>query len=76
MDWEHEQYQNSLCLEGLYLHEYEMIETLPNGMLEICRKCKDKRFFKDNNKEYLSYHLRSLLQPNHPRFSKEYGTYN
>lgn len=58
-----------------YLHNYRIVETYPTGVLEICEKCLDRKFF--HNKEpshiYLSYHLRQALQLNNPRFNKEYS---
>lgn len=66
-------YQNSECLPG-WLHDFEPVATFKNGQIEICLKCKMRKFFKDDNKTYLSYHIRQALQPGHNRFSKEYAT--
>lgn len=64
----------SECASG-FLHDYRIVKVFPNGMLEVCLKCRDKQYFKNNtpNHVYLSYHMRSALQKDHPRFQKEYG---
>ena len=74
MNYEDDYYQNSLCLEGLWLHDYYIVKEYQNGSLERCRKCRDSKFFKNNgsNKYYLSYHIRSCLRPDQKRFKKEY----
>ncbi len=66
------QYQNSKCLSG-YLHDFELKDIHRDGAVEICNRCHEKRFFKDHNRTYLSYHLRLAIQPSHPRFTKEYS---
>ena len=64
---------NSECCNG-FMHDYEIKEYYPIGLLEVCSKCKDKQFFKNNipNHIYLSYHLRVMLNKTNPRFYKEY----
>lgn len=56
------------------MHNYHIVKTFPNGVIEICQRCRDKQYFKNNtpNYIYLSFHLRSMLQKWHPRFHKEY----
>lgn len=68
-------YQNSLCSEGLWLHDYRIIKTYDHGVIERCEKCKDRKYFriKESNRNYLSYHIRSGLRPEQKRFSKEYS---
>lgn len=65
---------NSECVAG-WMHDYEIIKEYKSGVLERCEKCKDQQFFNHsiNNAIYLSYHLRMFLQPNNPRYQKEYG---
>ncbi len=67
-------YQNSLCPEGLWLHKYMILEQFPEGVLEVCERCGDRKLFSRNvpNEVYLSYHLRSGLQRYHTRFTKEF----
>ena len=66
--------QNSDCVAG-WLHNYEIVKEFSSGVLERCNKCKTQKFFYTNtpNHIYLSYHLRMFLQPNNPRYNKEYG---
>lgn len=66
--------KNSQCIAG-WMHRYQILDTWDEGVVEICPICRTRRFFhKDtNNFTYLSYHLRSALQNNHPKFAHEYG---
>lgn len=66
---------NSLCGGGLY-HDYLIVRTSDQGVLEQCSRCKDRQFFRHNvnNYLYLSYHLRSLIQPRDIRFKREYAS--
>lgn len=74
MDYEHDYYLNSLCSEGLWLHDYQIVKTYEDCVVERCEKCKNRQIFKikGSNKRYLSYHIRPSLQPRQKRFSKEY----
>lgn len=65
---------NSLCV-GKYLHDFRISTTTLDGVVEICPKCRSRRFFKHNvpNREYLSYHMRSALQKRDKRFKIEYA---
>lgn len=66
--------KNSFCICGFF-HDYDILKETPKGLIEICKKCKDKRFF-DNKLPsyiYLSYHLKQALQTNSKRFIKHYG---
>lgn len=66
--------KKSECRIVGYLHDYRIIRTFPHGVIEGCIRCKDKIFFRNDvpNKIYLSYHIRSTLQRENPRFNKEY----
>lgn len=57
------------------LHDYRIINQLSTGLLERCTRCGDTKHFPHNtpNHIYLSYHIRSSLQRNEPRFNIEYG---
>lgn len=68
-------YQNSVCRRGI-LHDYIQFKQTPLGYLERCRKCGDKKHFplEMPNHIYLSYHIRSALQPTDPLFFREYPT--
>lgn len=66
---------NSECVSG-FLHDYRIVKVFPEkGILEVCLKCRDKKYFRNDtpNHVYLSFHHRSALQKNHPRYNKEYG---
>ena len=65
-------YQNSYCLSG-YLHDFQIVDIIPQGSIEICLRCHKKMFFKDNNRIYLSHHLRLAIQPSHNLFAHEYN---
>lgn len=67
-------YQNSECRGG-YLHKWTQLELIKNGSLERCDRCGLKMWFpadRGANRHYLSYHIRSVLRANDPRFIKEY----
>ena len=65
--------ENSNCLQGL-LHDYRIIKTYRDGVVERCTRCKKQVYFRNNvnNTVYLSHHIRSMLQGNDPRFNREY----
>lgn len=69
-------WQNSYCRGG-FLHRYEIVQEFPEGILEMCEICKDRKFFKlvngqTDNLKYISYHIRQALPPTHKQFIKEY----
>lgn len=66
-------WNNSKCVCGR-LHDYRISKIYPEGVIETCRKCNDRKWFSGRiqNHIYLSYHLRSALQPNNPRYRIEY----
>jgi hypothetical protein len=66
-------YQNSECKRNM-LHDYKILETTTAGVFERCTRCGDKKHFPHNvpNHVYISYHIRSALQTNDPRFFIEY----
>lgn len=67
-------WQKSKCLSG-WLHDFLIVGTNDKGVVERCSRCHMTKFFPHNvpNHVYLSYHLRSALQPSLSRFKKEYG---
>lgn len=66
-------YQNSECKRGM-LHDFRQIVTTPIGHVERCLRCGKKIHFPNNvpNHIYLSYHIKSALQINDPRYFIEY----
>jgi hypothetical protein len=66
---------NSECKIKGWMHDFRIIKTYPDGVLERCTRCKEKHYFKNNvsNTHYLSYHLRATLQPWDKRYKKEYA---
>lgn len=72
----HALFLDSECLNG-YLHRFSIQQQYPEGVVEICEICKERRFFKVvdgrvNNVEYLGSHARQALLPQHPLFYHEY----
>ncbi len=65
--------RNSQCEAG-FLHDYRIKKTFPNGVIEICRRCRVKKWFNNDtpNHVYLDYHLRAALPKYHLRYKKEY----
>lgn len=66
-------WQNSEC-DGGYLHDYRITQVISLGVVERCRLCGDQQFFPHDvpNHIYLSYHIRSALQQDDPRYEHEY----
>lgn len=66
-------YQNSNCRNG-YLHDFLQVQETSQGFVERCRRCGKQMHFPANvsNHYYLSYHIRSALQPTDPLFFREY----
>lgn len=69
-------WQNSWCGGG-WLHRFSIIGTHPQGVQELCLICKKVVWFpmsngKIDHNNYVSYHIRDILTPNHPQFYKEY----
>lgn len=71
MDYKDDYWQDSLCLESRYLHDFQILEVHKDGLTEVCIRCHEKQFFKDDNRSYLASHIRQVLQPNHIRYSHE-----
>lgn len=71
-------WQKSKCKKQGWLHDFLTVKEYSQGVLERCDKCKMTKFFSHTvpNHVYLSYHLRSALQPSLARFNKEYGNNN
>ena len=65
MKLKHPFWQNSMCRKR-YLHRFEIAREFENGVLEVCKICHTKKFFKlidgklDHNR-YMSYHFRQAL---------------
>ena len=72
--FEDDYYLNSLCLEGLWLHDFDIIKHDEEIVVEMCSRCKMRQQFKTNgsNRHYLSYHVKQSLQPYQNRFYKHY----
>lgn len=69
-------WDNSKCGNS-WLHRFDIIEQYQDGVLEVCKICRKKKFFRavagrpDNN-VYIAYHNRQLLPRNHPLYEREY----
>ena len=66
----------SECMGG-WLHRLTVIEQYPECTVELCILCKNKFYFKTvggnpDNLEYLDYHARQVLFPQHPFYQHEY----
>ena len=61
-----------------YLHKFITVFEHPQGVLELCERCKKKNFIRVidgrvDNVKYIKYHNREVLPPNHPLFLREYA---
>lgn len=73
IDW---LFQRSKCLNN-YLHRFEIKEESETSVLEVCEICRMRKVFpmsdgQINANDYLSFHCRLALQPEHPLFEREY----
>jgi len=69
-------FEKSYC-QNSYLHRFEIKEEYENGVLEVCEICHKRKFFKLldgllDNKEYMSWHLKSALPPFHPFYERQH----
>lgn len=70
-------FADSQCRNG-WLHRFNIVQQLENGVVERCEICGIKVPFRIhegriNNKQYLSFHLRNALPKEHRAFAREYG---
>jgi hypothetical protein len=67
-------YRNSICRNN-YLHDFRQVKETDTGYLERCVRCGKQMHFPANisNHAYLSYHIRSALQPGEPLYEHEYA---
>ena len=69
--------EQSQCLEG-WLHRFVIVDQYFDGVLERCEICGQEEFFqiidgRVNNENYLAYHARQALLPQHELYIHEYG---
>ena len=74
--YKHSFYQNSYCRNG-YLHRFEIQEEYEEGVLEVCEVCHLRKFFKIlddkiDNEEYMSWHLKQVMPPDHPMYERQH----
>lgn len=67
---------NSQCCDS-YLHRFNIVNQYFDGVLERCELCGEEQFFpivngELDNIDYLSYHARQALMPQHELFIHEY----
>ncbi len=72
-------WKDSRC-KGPWLHRFKLRRSHPAAQEEVCDICHLRMFFmirngRVNNYSYLSWHLRSALQPWQARFKKEYANF-
>lgn len=67
--------KNSECRKPGWLHDFQITEEVEYGLIERCSRCGLGKLFRFDmpDRLYLSYHLRSALQPWQPRYDKEYN---
>jgi hypothetical protein len=69
---------NSNC-KGTWLHRFKITEQYGNAVKEVCEICGKSKVFKidesgrTNNLEYVAYHIRQVLVPQHKLYQHEYG---
>lgn len=70
--------KNSECEIPGFLHDYQITKTYPDGVVEVCTRCKDRHFFRNTvpNHVYLSFHMKLLIQKDDKRFTREYPYFN
>jgi hypothetical protein len=68
---------HSECIDS-WLHRFNIVEAYENGIKERCEICGEEIFNlvvdgRVDNIEYLSYHARQALMPQHELFNREYA---
>lgn len=63
--------------KGSWLHRFELVEEHPNWAKETCGICGKSVYFKIcngriNNLDYIKYHMRQVLTPQHNLYYHEY----
>lgn len=76
-----DRYENSVCDESLgFLHDYKFVTQKDGDVVERCMNsfCGDVQVFRHNipNAVYLSYHIRSALQPQDVLFKINYPLFD
>lgn len=66
----------SECLD-IWLHRFQLVEQFEDGVMERCEICGQEEFFpvidgQIDNQNYLSFHARQALMPQHELFKHEY----
>ncbi len=66
----------SKCIHN-WLHNYQIVGQHPEGVLEMCVRCKKRLFFKVvagriDNYRYVKHHNRQLLQKQNAYFPHEF----
>jgi hypothetical protein len=61
----------------MWLHKFETARQWEDCIEEVCVRCHERVYHKIvdervDNRNYVSYHAREVLQPNHPLFLHEY----
>lgn len=69
-------WQRSRCL-GIWLHRFKIVKQWDEAVMERCEICHKSKVFqirngRVNNNEYIAWHIRQMLVPNHNLFSHEY----
>lgn len=69
-------WDNSKC-KGTWLHNFNLVAQYENAVKEVCDKCGKSKVFsiKDgriNNLEYIAYHIKQVLVPEHKLYSHEH----
>jgi len=69
-------YRESMC-QNEYLHRFNIVAEYPEGVLEVCEICGLDKFFriidgKIDNYEYMDWHLRQALPPQHDHYVHEH----
>lgn len=73
-------YQNSQCHRA-WLHDFAPLMDNSEIYVEVCKRCHLKNFYrkdprgKINNRRYVAYHIKEVLQPFNKLFNHEHANY-
>lgn len=73
-------YQNSQCHRA-WLHDFHPLTNNAEIYVEVCKRCHLKNFFRKdpvgriNNRRYVSFHIKEILQPFNKLFPHEHPNY-
>lgn len=67
------------CDQDNFYHVPKTVLDTPQVSIVVCERCKVERYFtkgrneRVDNEEYMAFHARNFIQPEHRHFEREFG---